>query len=102
MFPGDDTIDQIYHIVNTLGSFTDNLKDIFKRNKEFKNLKFPHETNPVTLKKRYGKYLDRPGLDLLQKLLEINEVNRISAEEALKHKFFEDVWDKQFYQADFT
>ncbi len=41
MFPGDNTVDQLYHIVNLLGPFPDNLEKLFQKNQEFQNIKFP-------------------------------------------------------------
>ena len=41
MFPGDDTIDQIYHIMSILGPFGRTLESYFNKNEEFKSIKFP-------------------------------------------------------------
>lgn len=41
MFPGDDTIDQMYQIMSILGPFNSKLESYFNRNDDFKNIKFP-------------------------------------------------------------
>ena len=49
------------------------------------------EINKPQNLKELLKNLDDEGLDLLQKFLQLEPEKRISAEEALKHPFFDDI-----------
>lgn len=91
MFPGDDTLDQIYQIMKVLGSFDERLIRLFYENPNFKNLKFPEVVHFQTLENRYKKKIDKVGLDLLAQLLSIDEKTRPTAEQALGHPFFADL-----------
>ena len=101
MFPGDDTIDQMYQIMNILGPFDSKLESYFKRNDEFKNIKFPRVDDFQTLERRYKGQASKKLIDLLEKLLEIDDEKRITADEALKHPFFEELLknDKDLMQS---
>ena len=79
LFPGDDTVDQIFHIVSVLGNFSSAHKKLFNRNKEFSNLKFPQISQPQTLEKRYQGMTTKKAIDLLNKLLAIDEKKRYNA-----------------------
>ena len=91
MFPGDDTIDQIYQIMKVLGRFDERLIRLFQENANFKNLKFPEISHFQTLENRYKKKIDKVGLSLLSQLLSIDEKTRPTAEQALQHPFFADL-----------
>lgn len=88
MFPGDDTLDQIFQIIKVLGPFDERLVRLFHENQNFKNLKFPEITTCQTLENRYRKKIDKIGLNLLAQLLSIDEKTRPTAEYALQHPFF--------------
>ena len=49
------------------------------------------EVNKPQNLKELLKNLDDEGIDLLQKFLQLEPDKRISAEEALKHPFFDDI-----------
>ena len=91
MFPGDDTLDQIYQIMKVLGKFDERLVRLFHENPNFKNLKFPEISHFQTLESRYKKKIDKVGLSLLSQLLSIDEKTRPTAEQALQHPFFADL-----------
>jgi len=48
---------------------------------------------PIVSVKEFIKYENAECLDLLDKMLVINPLKRITAEEALKHKYFENLHD---------
>ena len=104
MFPGDNSLDQIYHIVSVLGKFNKKLLDLFMENRDFKNVKFPNVVNPEGLGRKYGGLMDKKGLDLLKGLLEMDDKKRLTAEEALKHEYFSDLLkeDKELFKELFS
>jgi serine/threonine protein kinase len=91
MFPGDDTLDQLYQIINIIGPFDEALIKKFYENPMLKNLRFPASNNIQNLDRRYRKKIDKAGLDLLSKLLRLDENTRPTAEQALLHPFFADL-----------
>jgi serine/threonine protein kinase len=88
MFPGDDTLDQIYQIMKVVGTFDERLVRLFNENAAFKNVKFPDVVQGQSLEQRYKKKIDRVGINLLSQLLSIDEKTRPTAEQALLHPFF--------------
>ena len=88
MFPGDDTLDQMYQIMKVIGPFDERLVRLFNENPAFKNVKFPDVTQSQTLDQRYKKKIDKVGINLLSQLLSIDEKTRPTAEQALLHPFF--------------
>lgn len=88
MFPGDDTLDQLYQIMKVVGPFDERLVRLFSENAAFKNVKFPEVVQSQTLEQRYKKKIDKVGINLLSQLLSIDEKTRPTAEQALLHPFF--------------
>lgn len=99
MFRGRDNTDQLIQIIKILGSndFTDYItKYKIELGVEFDGLigvrtkkpfsKFVNETN--------HRLIDEAGLDLLSQLLKYDHVTRITAQEALKHPYFDRVRDE--------
>jgi len=91
MFPGDDMLDQLFQIINVVGPFDEHLTKKFYENPILKNLRFPDTSSAQTLESRYRKKIDKSGLDILSKLLDLNENSRLTAEQALLHPFFADL-----------
>ncbi len=91
MFPGDDMLDQLYQIINVVGPFDEHLTRKFYENPILKNLRFPDPNSVQTLESRYRKKIDKAGLDLLSRLLDLDENSRLTAEQALLHPFFAEV-----------
>ncbi|ETI43935.1 CMGC/CDK/CDC2 protein kinase [Phytophthora nicotianae CJ01A1] len=92
LFPGDSEIDQLYRIFRTFGTPNEatwpgvtKLRDYAStfpkwRKKDMREL-FPQ--------------LDESGLNLLESMLQYDPATRISAKEALRHPYFDDV-DSEF------
>lgn len=91
MFPGDDTLDQMYQIMKVMGPFDERLVRLFHENPAFKNVKFPEVSAIQTLDQRYKKKMDKVGLNLLSQLLSLDEKTRPTAEQALMHPFFSEL-----------
>ena len=82
---------------------TDQLKKIFKirgtpDEKTYPDLKNFSEWNPNNFEyhkaedlSKYVPNLDEIGLDLLEKMIDLDAEKRISADEALKHQYFVDI-----------
>lgn len=96
MFKGRDNTDQLIQIIKILGSndFTDYItKYKIDLGVEYDGLigvrtkkpfsKFVNDTNQ--------KFVDEDGLDLLSQLLKYDHITRITAQEALNHKYFDKV-----------
>lgn len=88
LFPGDSEIDQLFRIFRTLGTPDENLWPGVSDLPDYKS-SFPKW--PVQNLLQVIPSLGQPGADLLQQLLAYEPVSRISARNALSHKFFSDV-----------
>ncbi|XP_029202534.2 cyclin-dependent kinase 2-like [Acropora millepora] len=88
LFPGDSEIDQLFRIFRTLGTPDDNLWPGVSDLPDYKS-SFPKW--PVQNLLQVIPSLGQNGADLLQQLLAYEPVSRISARNALSHKFFSDV-----------
>mmetsp|Transcript_26383 Transcript_26383/g.47370 ORF Transcript_26383/g.47370 Transcript_26383/m.47370 type:complete len:549 (+) Transcript_26383:1875-3521(+) len=90
MFPGKSEIDQLYVIQSILGALPRSQSEMMARNPKFNGLRFG-EINPETLDKRYLGKMKKSALSLMKSLLEFNPYLRISAEDALRHPYFDDL-----------
>ncbi|XP_074622971.1 cyclin-dependent kinase 2-like [Acropora palmata] len=88
LFPGDSEIDQLFRIFRTLGTPDENLWPGVSDLPDYKS-SFPKW--PVQNLLQVIPSLGQNGADLLQQLLAYEPVSRISARNALSHKFFSDV-----------
>ncbi len=88
LFPGNSDADQLLKIFEVLGTPSPNLWPGMKELSEYKE-NFP--IFPGSALKEIVPGLDSDGLELLNVMLRFNPDERISAEEALRHKYFEDL-----------
>lgn len=57
-------------------------------------LKFPSDiSKPETLEKKYAGKLSRKALSLMQGLLRMDPLQRLTGEQALMHEYFDDIRD---------
>jgi len=88
LFPGDSEIDQLFRIFRCLGTPNEEIWPGVSQFPDYKTT-FP-QWNPVPLKTAVDG-LDELGLDLLSKMLTYEPSKRISARDALRHPFFDDL-----------
>ncbi|GIY00411.1 cyclin-dependent kinase 1 [Caerostris extrusa] len=92
LFRGDSEIDQLYRIFRTLGTPNDKIWPGVSEMPDFKST-FPNwKENSLTV---FTSRLGAVGHDLLQGMLVYNPGKRITALEAIKHEYFDDV-DRNF------
>jgi serine/threonine protein kinase len=88
LFPGDSEIDELFRIFRCLGTPNEEVWPGVSQYPDYKTT-FP-QWSPVPLKTAVTG-LDELGLDLLAKMLVYEPSKRISARDALKHPYFEDL-----------
>jgi serine/threonine protein kinase len=88
LFPGDSEIDELFRIFRALGTPTEELWPGVSAYRDFKPT-FP-KWSPQPLSK-FCPDLCPEGLDMLAKMLIYEPGKRISASEALKHPYFDDL-----------
>lgn len=89
LFQGKNEKDQLDKIFKDLGTPNEKIWPDYKEMPLVKKLTFP-EFPYNTLRSRFGPYLTDSGFDLLMRLLTYDPARRISAEDALKHKYFDE------------
>jgi len=94
LFPGDSEIDQLYSIFRVLGTPNEQLWNGVSSYPDFKTT-FPQWTPQSWTKVINDKDYIPHGVDLLSKMLIYEPSKRISAREALKHPFFQDLIEAQ-------
>ena len=90
LFPGNSETDQLKKIFLIMGTPTENYASSLTELPEWGVGENNFEVNKKQNLKELLKNLDDEGIDLLQKFLQLEPDKRISAEEALKHPFFDD------------
>lgn len=88
LFQGDSEIDQLFRIFRVLRTPNEKTWPGISQLPDYKNT-FPNWTN-YTLESQV-KNIDKLGLDLLREMLIYNPVKRITALDALKHPYFDDL-----------
>ena len=91
LFPGESDIDQLFCIQKIMGPLIPGHQEAFQKSQRFIGLKFPEITKHETLEKRYLGKINKTGLNLMKNLLSMDPLERITAAEALKHPYFEDL-----------
>ena len=82
MFPGENEMDQLYLIQNTLGPLPMDLYSVFEANERFAGLKFPNFNNNPVENKYLGK-ISRKALSFLKSLLKLDPSLRLNSANAL-------------------
>lgn len=94
LLPGTCEMDQIYRVSELLGPFTARQQATFKRRFPGNKLPPPRGPSAPSLDRRYGaKDLSEAGLSLLKGLLKIDPDERLTAEQALQHPYFDGLRD---------
>jgi len=88
LFPGDSEIDELFRIFRCLGTPTEELWPGVSAYRDFKNTFPKWSPKPIS---KFVPDLCPMGLDLLSKMLLYEPGKRISAAEALKHPYFDDL-----------
>lgn len=93
LLPGESEIDQLALIHRVIGPLTSDQRSIFVCNPRFVGSPIPY--NPtvkcVSLEERYSTVLPKKGLLFLRYLLAIDSRDRISADQCLRHAFFDGI-----------
>jgi len=88
LFPGDSEIDQLYRIFRCFGTPNEETWPGVSSHPDYKST-FP-QWNAIPLKQAV-EGLDELGLDLFTKMMHYEPSKRISARDALRHPFFDDL-----------
>jgi len=88
IFPGDCEIDQLYKIFQTLGTPTEQKWSGFSQLPNYQSAFPVWKENHLSILKEY---IDKDGLDLLEKMLMYDPSKRISAKSAVNHPYFDDL-----------
>ena len=91
LFPGESDIDQLYVIQNVLGPITKDQTEAFSRNPAFVGLKIPAIGTPETLDLKYFGKMSRQALSFMKGCLAMDPANRLTAEQAVAHPYFDDI-----------
>jgi glycogen synthase kinase 3 beta len=89
LFPGSSPSDQLVEIIKILGTPTK--EDILSMNPQFQDQKFP-SIKPTPWEKVFrNRKIPDHFIDLLNKLLVFKPAERLSAEKALEHPYFDEI-----------
>ncbi|KAE8581978.1 hypothetical protein XENTR_v10019894 [Xenopus tropicalis] len=92
LFPGSTVEEQLHFIFRILGTPTEETWPGILSNEEFKSYNYPrYYPDPI---QKHAARLDSDGANLLTKLLQLEGRNRISAEEAMRHLYFQELGER--------
>ena len=94
LFMGKNNYDQLKKIFHIRGTPNERNYPGLEDLPEWGSDEYQFENYPEEDIKKYVSKLDNDGIDLLLKMLQLDPDKRISAEEALKHPYFNDIKDK--------
>ncbi|XP_067908475.1 cyclin-dependent kinase 16-like [Heterodontus francisci] len=97
-FPGSTVEDQLHLIFRTLGTPTEETWPGISSHETFKAYRFPrYKAEPLI---NHAPRLDTDGIDLLSKLLQFEGKGRITAQEGVRHRYFNSFGEKILELAD--
>ena len=76
-------------IQKTFGPLTPELHERFIKNQRFLGMKFPEIQNLDPIDKKYFGKIEQKGLSFIKSLLKMNPSERLTANEAYNHPYFE-------------
>ncbi|CAI9572711.1 unnamed protein product, partial [Staurois parvus] len=92
LFPGSTVEEQLHFIFRILGTPTEETWPGILSNEEFKSYNYPkYFPDPI---QKHAPRLDSDGANLLSKLLQLEGRRRISADEAMKHSYFQELGER--------
>ncbi|XP_067928199.1 cyclin-dependent kinase-like 4 [Watersipora subatra] len=99
LFPGESDIDQLYHIIKTLGNLNSRQEEIFYKNPLFVGMKLPEVKSVEPFENRMPAKCSRDAIDAMKKMLALDADRRPTCSEILQHPFFtKDAFDELFLQ----
>lgn len=91
MFAGDSDLDQLARIQRMQGRLTAAQEALFLRNPSNAEVELlGQKEDDLSLK--YGDKVDPTSLDFMRGLLVIDPKSRLTAEDALRHPYFQSLW----------
>eukprot|EP00128_Syssomonas_multiformis_P008355 Colp12_sorted_trinity150504_noHs@25989 len=97
LWPGKSDIDQLHHIISTLGQLTQRHQEIFSNNAFFSGMSIPCPDRQVTLAERFP-HLPEATLDFMKCCLCLEPSERLSCAQLLEHRYFDgfrDWWEAE-------
>ncbi|XP_053562314.1 LOW QUALITY PROTEIN: cyclin-dependent kinase 16-like [Bombina bombina] len=92
LFPGSTVEEQLHFIFRILGTPTEETWPGIHSNEEFKTYNYPkYYPDPI---QKHAARLDTDGANLLSKLLQLEGKRRISAEDAMRHLYFQELGER--------
>ncbi|KAL0239895.1 hypothetical protein GEMRC1_010003 [Eukaryota sp. GEM-RC1] len=89
LFAGDSDVDQLSLILSTLGPLPPCLIEVLQKNPRFRGYSSMRLRSKDDVFRPYLPIIGQSGVDLMQKMLDLDESRIITASEALSHPFFE-------------
>ncbi|KAL4465914.1 hypothetical protein ABPG74_004151 [Tetrahymena malaccensis] len=90
LFPGNDELDQAHKIHNVLGTPNPKILEQFQKHATHMELNFPPKKG--TGIEKLAPHIPKDCIDLIYKLLSYDPEERITAEQALQHPYFRDLY----------
>ncbi|KAL0225107.1 hypothetical protein RCL1_003019 [Eukaryota sp. TZLM3-RCL] len=93
LFAGDSDVDQLALILSSIGPLPAHLVEVYHRHPRFRTQTSGgrrRQSSREEFFRRFLPFIGPLGVDLLQKMLDLDETRIISAKEALEHPFFEE------------